>query len=120
MKHIVAILLFSMFNLAINAQTSNFYVCQAQSYQREAAFYMRQADSYQREVDYYRRQTQNYLRDAEYYTRQKKYYKAKVYQDWAKYATDKILINSRKADNARDKAADYMRKANTMLSKNKK
>lgn len=71
MKHLVVILLFSMFNLAINAQTSSFYVRQAQSYQREAAYYLRQAESYQREADYYNRQTQNNLREAEYYVKQK-------------------------------------------------
>lgn len=71
MRTFISCIVLSILTAIGYAQTSSFYVRQAQSYQREAAYYLRQAESYQREADYYNRQTQNNLREAEYYVRQK-------------------------------------------------
>lgn len=117
MRTFIFCIVLSVFTAIGYAQTSSFYVRQAQSYQREAAYYLRQADCYQREADYYNRQTQNNLREAEYYVRQKKYDRAKILQDRARSMAGKALVFSHKADKARDRAADYTKKANAMLSK---
>ena len=89
MRTFISCIVLSILTAIGYAQTSSFYVRQAQSYQREAAYYLQQAKSYQREADYYNRQTQNNLRDAEYYVRQKKYDRAKIYQDRARNMADK-------------------------------
>lgn len=57
------------------------------------------------------------MREAEYYVRQKRYDRAKMFQDRARNMADKALVYSHKADKARDRAADYTKKVNAMLSK---
>ena len=111
MRTFIVCIVLSMLSAFGFAQNLSYNTRQAQSYQREAAYYLRQAESYQREADYYNRQTQNNLREAEYYVKQKKY-------DRARNMADKALVYSHKADKARDRAADYTKKTNAMLSKN--
>ena len=60
----VIILLFGILS-PLKAQ-NEYYIKQAQSYQREAECYIKQALGYEREVDYYNRQAKGYLRQAEY------------------------------------------------------
>ena len=81
MKRMLAIVILMLGLLPLGAQ-NDYYVKQAQSYQREAEYYTKQALGYEREVDYYNRQAQRYLRDAEYYSKRKKYDSVKTYQQW--------------------------------------
>ena len=45
----------------------DYYLKQAESYQREAKFYFNQAEGYERDAQYYNNQAQKYLKGAEYY-----------------------------------------------------
>lgn len=49
----------------------DYYLKQAESYQREAKFYFNQAEGYERDAQYYNNQVQKYLKDAEYYAEKK-------------------------------------------------
>ena len=49
------------------SQSNDYYLKQAESYQREAKYYFNQAEGYEREAKYYNNQAQKYLKDAEYY-----------------------------------------------------
>ena len=66
MKKLFSIIIISLSFLPLVAQ-NDYYIKQAQSYQREAEYYTKQALDYEREVDCYNRQAQGYLREAEYY-----------------------------------------------------
>ena len=88
MKKLISIIIITLGFLPLVAQ-NDYYVKQAQSYQREAGYYTKQALGYEREVDYYNRQAQGYLREAEYYSKRKNYDSVKTYQQRAKNATDK-------------------------------
>ena len=56
--------------------------------------------------DYYIKQAQSYQREAEYYSKRMNYDSVKTYQQWAKNATDKSEDYARKAKNARERAQD--------------
>ena len=68
LKKLISIIIISLGFLTLVAQ-NDYYIKQAQSYQREAEYYTKQALGYEREVDYYNRQAQGYLREAEYYSK---------------------------------------------------
>lgn len=74
MKQLMFIVLLLLSLLPLRAQ-NDYYIRQAQSYQREAEYYTKQALRYEREVDYYNRQAQGYLREADYYSKRKDYNK---------------------------------------------
>ena len=61
MKKYISIIIILLGFLPLMAQ-NDYYIKQAQSYQREAEHYTKQALGYEREVDYYNRQAQGYLR----------------------------------------------------------
>lgn len=65
MKRFLILLSFLFCVIGIFAQ-NDYYMKQAQSYQREAEYYTKQALGYEREVVYYNRQVRDYLREAEY------------------------------------------------------
>lgn len=46
------------------SQSNDYYLKQAESYQREAKYYFNQAEGYEREAKYYNNQAQKYLKDA--------------------------------------------------------
>ena len=98
---------------------NDYYLKQAQSYQREAEYYTKQAQGYEREVDYYNRKAQGYLREAEYYSKRQKYDMVRSYQQYAKNATDSAESYQRKAKSARENAQSYMKKAEDALRKAK-
>ena len=54
MKKLISIIIISLSFLPLVAQ-NDYYIKQAQSYQREAEYYTKQALGYEREVDYYNR-----------------------------------------------------------------
>ena len=62
----------------------DYYLKQAESYQREAKFYFNQAEGYERDAQYYNNQAQKYLKDAEYYAGKNDLDKVATYQKWAK------------------------------------
>lgn len=70
MKKLISIIIITLGFLPLMAQ-NDYYIKQAQSYQREAEYYTKQALGYEQEVDYYNRQAQGYLREAEYYSKRK-------------------------------------------------
>ena len=72
MKKLISIIIITLGFLPLMAQ-NDYYIKQAQSYQREAEYYTKQALGYEREVNYYNRQAQGYLREAEYYSKRKNY-----------------------------------------------
>ena len=65
MKHILFFLILFCSVATVSAQ-NDYYLKQAQSYQREAEYYIKQAQGYEREVEYYNQKAQGYLREAEY------------------------------------------------------
>ena len=48
------------------SKSNDYYLKQAESYEREAKYYFNQAEGYEREAKYYNNQAQKYLKDAEY------------------------------------------------------
>ena len=70
MKKLISIIIISLGFLPLMAQ-NDYYIKQAQSYQRETEYYTRQALGFERKVDYFNRQAQGYLREAEYYSKRK-------------------------------------------------
>ena len=68
MKHFLLLGLFLWgINLIIFPLSRDYYLKQAEGYQREAKFYFNQAEGYERDARYYNNQAQKYLKDAEYY-----------------------------------------------------
>ena len=69
------------------SQSNDYYLKQAESYQREAKYYFNQAEGYEREAKYYNNQAQKYLKDAEYYADRnkdgQKTPKIKLKLDWS-------------------------------------
>ena len=61
----------------------DYYLKQAESYQREAKYYFNQAEGYERDAEYYNNQAQKYLKDAEYYAGKGDLDKVATYQRWA-------------------------------------
>ena len=55
MKRLISIIIISLGFLPLMAQ-NDYYIRQAQSYQREAEYYTKQALGYEREVAYYNQQ----------------------------------------------------------------
>ena len=96
---------------------SDYYLRQAQSYQREAEYYTKQAVGYEREVEYYTKQAQSYLREAEYYSKRQDFDRARSYERKAHDATDRAESYARKARDARERAQVYMRKAANALER---
>lgn len=78
MKKLISIIIITLGFLPLMAQ-NDYYIKQAQSYQREAEYYTKQALGYEQEVDYYNRQAQGYLREAEYYSKRKNYDSVKTH-----------------------------------------
>lgn len=68
MKRILVLGLFLCgMNLIAFSQGGDYYLKQAESYQREAKYYFDQAERHERDAEYYSNQAQKYLKDAEYY-----------------------------------------------------
>ena len=88
MKRFLLLLSFLFCATVMSAQ-NDYYVKQAQSYQREAEYYTKQALGYEREVAYYNRQAQGYFREAEYYSKRQDYERVESYQRRARNATEK-------------------------------
>lgn len=99
MKRFISIIIISVGLLPLEAQ-NDYYIKQAQSYQREAKYHTKQVLGYELEADFYNRQAQGYLRVAEYYSKRKNYDNAKTYQQRAHNATDKAENYARKARKA--------------------
>lgn len=77
------------------SQSNDYYLKQAESYQREAKYYFNQAEGYEREAKYYNNQAQSYLKDAEYYANRNNLDKVATCQRWAKDAVDKATTRQR-------------------------
>ena len=89
--------------LSAYSLSRDYYLKQAEGYQREAKFYFNQAEGYECDAQYYNNQAQKYLKDAEYYAGKNDLDKVATYQRWAKDALDKAQMRTRWADEARDK-----------------
>lgn len=104
-------------NLIVFPLSRDYYLKQAESYQREARFYFNQAEGYERDARYYNNQAQKYLKDAEYYAGKNDLDKVATYQRWAKDALDKARTRTRWADEARNKGKTRLEWAREALRK---
>ena len=66
-------------------------------------------------AEYYLKKAEGYQREAAYYTRKGDADRAKTYTRWSADAMDNYKIQMRYADNADDKAADYLKRASRLL-----
>lgn len=117
MKKIVLILIACLFVLPASGDDFEYYMRQAEGYQREAEYYNRQAEGYDKEADYYARQAQSHLKEAAYYLRRGDSDRAKTYQSRAEDARDREESYRDRAKDARDRARSYLRKAADAMEK---
>ena len=89
----------------------------ADRYIREAEYYQKKADGYRREAAYFLKKAEGYEREAAYYTKKGKADTAKSYQRKATRALDDYKIQLRYAADADEKAADYLRRASSVVRK---
>lgn len=70
--------------LSVYSQSRDYYLKQAESYQREAKYYFNQGEGYERDAEYYNNQAQKYLKDAEYYAGKNELDRVATYQKMGK------------------------------------
>lgn len=101
-------------NTCLNAQ-NDYYIRQAESYQREVEYYQSQIQRYDREAEYYNNEANKNFRDAQYYFRNKKYNQAKscLRQAWSNM--DRANDYSKMAANSRDNVKSYIRKMESAI-----
>lgn len=103
--------------VCMTAYADDYSARQAMRYTQDAEYYQKKADSYRREAQYYLKKAEGYQRDAAYYTRKGDAGRARDYNRRADRAMDDYKTQMRYADNADDKAADYLKKAARLLQK---
>ena len=103
--------------VCMTAYADDYSARQAKRYTQEAEYYQKKADSYRWEAQYYLKKAEGYQREAAYYTRKGDADRAKDYNCRADWAMDDYKTQMRYADNADDKAMDYLRKAANALRK---
>lgn len=111
MNRFVWLLLFILSCIPMYADNSR----EAERLVHEAEYYQKKADGYRREAQYYLKKAEGYQREAAYYTRKGNADRAKTYTRRSADAMDNYKIQMRYADNADDKAADYLKRASRLL-----
>lgn len=96
-------------NNVLNAQ-NDYYIKQAESYQREVEYYQSQIQRYNREIEYYTNEANKNFRDAQYYFRNNKYNQAVSCLRQAYSNMGKANDYSNMAENARDNVKSYIRR----------
>ena len=97
--------------------TDNYDTRQAKRYTQEAEYYQKKADGYRREAQYYLKKAEGYQREAAYYTRKGDTDRTKDYNRRTERAMDDYKTQMRYAENADEKAADYLKRAARLLQK---
>ncbi len=103
--------------MSVCSQNQDYYLKQAESYQREAEYYFKQAEGYERDAQYYITLAQKYLKDAEYYAKKNDLSRVSTYQRWAMDASDKAQLRSRWAEDAKGKGLMRLKWAKEALKR---
>lgn len=93
------------------AMADDYYQRQSRQYAKEAEYYQRQASSYLNDAEYYKKIAMNHISDAEYYVRTGDASRARTKLQNAQSALSSYESKMRYYKNAKDKAADYLRRS---------
>lgn len=117
MRRFVILLITVISAIMAYSVTDDYDTRQARRYTQEAEYYQKKADGYRREAQYYLKKAEGYQREVSYYTRKGDSDRAKDYSRRAERAMDDYKTQMQNAENADDKAADYLKRAALLLQK---
>lgn len=81
-KRLVLVVVF-LISVSSTFAQNDYYIKNAQNYQREAEYYQKKADGYRDNAEYYLKKAEKNQRDAAYYTRHGDLDRAKTYSRYA-------------------------------------
>lgn len=93
------------------AVADDYYQRQSRQYAKEAEYYQKQASNYLNDAEYYKKIAMNHISDAEYYVRSGDASRARTKLQNAQSALSSYESKMRYYKNAKDKAADYLRRS---------